>query len=146
MCALGGLGQSGEEQVSVPFVRVLWSSAARNELLKLMLFPSTSQSSREDGFCSGSQSGCVIYRRIICLDVNNLGICWQRVGDQLPQLLCYCTFAAWGHPAGSRGLFLGQVPSSSYPCPSWGISWALSWCHSMLAVPHHPQQFLVVLH
>ena len=131
-----------EEQVSVPLAQVLRSSAACDALLKSTPFPSTSRSSRKDGFRSGSQSGCVIYRRIIYLDVNNLGVCWQRVGDQLPRLLCHCTFAAWGDPVGSRGVFLGRIPSSLYPCPSRGTP-APAWtpCRgvpSMLAVPHHP--------
>lgn len=96
-----------DEQVSAPLARVSRSSAAFDLLLKSTPFPSTSQSSRRDGFRSGSQNGRVIYRRIICLDINNLCVCWQRVGGQLPRLLCSCTFAAWGRPSWIPGGFPG---------------------------------------
>lgn len=88
---------------------------------KLMPFPSTSGSSRGgEGFCSGSRSGRVIYRGIICLDVNNLGVPWQQAGGQLPCLLHSCTFAAWGDPLGSQGVFLAWVPCSPIPLPILG--------------------------
>lgn len=64
------------------------------------------------GFAQEVRSGCVIYGRIICLDMNNLGVCWQRVGEQLPCLLCYCTFPAWEDPVVSPGVFLDWFPSS----------------------------------
>lgn len=86
VCLLGGQGLRVEEQVSPPLAQVSRSSAACHELLKSTPLPSTSWSCRKDGFRSGSQSDCVIYRRIICLDVNHLGVRWRRIGDQLPRL------------------------------------------------------------
>lgn len=75
---------------------------------------------RRGGFCSGSRSSRVIYRGIICLDVNNLGLRWQRAGGQLPCLLHSCTFAAWGDPLGSQGDFLGWILCSPIPLPILG--------------------------
>lgn len=110
----GGRGQHMEEQVSVHLAWVLRSSAAFDLLLRSTLFPSTSEGSRRDGFHLGSQDGHVIYR-IICLDTNNLGLGWQRVGDQLPRLLCSCTFAAWERPSWIPGGFPGLDPSLPVP-------------------------------
>lgn len=136
VCTPGGTGTAfGGAGLGYPRPGV-----AELSLLESTPFPSTSGSSRKDGFRSGSQSGCVIYRRIICLDVNNLGVCWQRVGEQLPCLLLL-HLCCLGRPPLDSGCFPG-LDSSPSPCPPWGIPappWAPSrGVPSMPAVPHHP--------